>query len=174
MHLFKNKSMTSTGYKHAMQYGIFFGLAFFIGFLISTVFNSLFLSAVVTTSIFFATMRTTRNLRDKFLGGTMTYLQVVNYVITLYFFASLLSSALKYIYWEYFNTDLLPQIMDQSLKVASSLGLQISDAEAASMLEITSASFALQYIWANIFLGLLAGLIIGFFVKTKQYEAPKS
>ena len=166
--------MNSEGYKHVMQKGLLFGLLFIINFLFSSVFNNLIfslLSISLSVVIVYLTIASLRKYRDTLLNGAIGYSQVLHYVTMLYFFAALISSAFKYVYFQYINPDYLFQLLEQSLTVAKLYNMSVSSVEIEAMQRVlTPASFALQYVWINILLGTVVGVILGFLVKKNKKE----
>lgn len=161
--------MKSEGLKHVMQKGLILGFIFTLNFILSSVLGNVFfsfLSLCLSVGIIYITVLFVKNYRDSFFNGVIKYFQAVYYVMLLYFFAALISSAFKYIYFQYINTEYLSLLLEQTFKIADIYKITISDVDKEAMqIVLTPASFSLQYVWINSFFGIIVGLIVGVFVK---------
>ncbi len=164
--------MKSDGLKHVMQKGLILGFIFTLNFILSAIFSNVlfsFLSLCLSVGIVYLSILFVKNYRDSLLNGVIKYFQAAYYVMLLFFFAALISSAFKYIYFQYINTEYLSLLLEQTFKIADSYNIAISEVDKQTMqTALTPASFSLQYVWVNTFWGIIVGLIVGAFVKKRD------
>ncbi len=163
--------MKANPVKHAMKYGLILGALFSVNFLMSASANTTiqFLSNLATAAIIYFTYKFTVHFRKTEQNNTMTYFQGVSYIIWLFLFAAIISSAVKYIYWQFINPEYLPNLMNQSLLMLETMKIEITD----EMLEqvqrtLRPAVMALQFIWINILTGLFVALITAAFTRKEK------
>lgn len=160
-------SMKPDALKHAMYYGLILGLIFCLNFFLSTLKGATYslLQMLITCAIPFVCYWLTVDCRKRVCNDVMTYGGALWYGIQLFFYASLISAAFKYIYFQFINTDFLPNLIDESLNLMDELNLS-SGADSKQIRTLLSPlNFSIQYIWINVFLGILVSCVTAAFAK---------
>jgi len=157
--------------KSAMFNGLIMGVVFSINFLfsISKITTLVLLTNVIAVLIIFGIYRLSVRFRDTECEGFITYWKAFSFILLTFFFAALISSVVKYIYFKFISPDYLDQMFQESLKVLNSMKFPISDElieQTKSMLK--PASYTLIYIWSNLLMGLFVGLIMAAFIKKEK------
>ena len=107
--------------------------------------------------------------RDKECEGSITYGRAFLYILYTFFYAALISTVIKYIYFQYINPSYLENMFQESMKMMEKLKFPMTSASAdqmESMLKPVNYSFV--YIWMNIIFGGLVGLVMAAFVKKEK------
>ena len=165
--------MQSNILKSAMSHGLILGVLFSVNFLLGITGNAWLklLSNFVMVAILVAVYKMSVRFRDNDCKGVITYGKAFSLIVLMFFFAAIISSLVKYIYFQFINPDYLENLLQQSLLMyeafLSKLPLSMSTEEIYENMGtiITPISFSLQYIWANVFAGVFVGLIMAGFVK---------
>ena len=157
--------------KSAMKSGLILGVLFSINFLLSipsNVFTSI-LTYVVIAGILVATYRLSVQLRDNEFGGYITYGRVFTFILLSFFYGAIISSLVKFIYFQFVNPEYLSNLYNESMLLMEKIGFSIESAVEESMRNLLKpATFSLQYIWVNTLLGVFVGLIMAAFVKKEK------
>lgn len=151
-----------------MQNGLAVGILFSINFLlsISKITPLVLISYGLMGIILVVTYRTTIRFRENECSGEITFGKAFSFIILTYFFAALISSVVKYIYFQFINPEYLSKLLNESLKAVEMLRLPIENATYDQMENMMKpATFSLQYIWMNVLLGTLIGLTMAPFIK---------
>lgn len=163
--------MKTNPFKHAMTWGLVLGVAFSFNFILSSSSSTWLglLSYLVIAGILYLTYRFTCHYRNTECDGAITYGQGLSYIILLYFFASIISSIFKYVYFQFINPEYLTNIYDQTMLVMEQLKMPITDELASDMESVLKpATFSLQYIWINTMLGVFVGLVMAVVTKKEK------
>jgi len=107
--------------------------------------------------------------RDIECKGFISYWKAFSLILLTFFFAAVISSVVKYVYFQFINPGYLDQMFQETMKVLSSMKFEINDTmidQTKSMLK--PASYTLVFIWTNVFMGLVVGLIMAAFVKKEK------
>jgi hypothetical protein len=162
--------MQPTIVKTTMNSGLIMGFLFSINFLLSISRNSFaaVMTYVVMSIILVAMYRMTVAFRDKQNGGSITYGKSFTFIVYTFFFAGLLSSAVKYIYFTYINPNYLETLLQESLKMMDTLHISVETASKEEIMASMKAStFSVQFLWMNVFLGVIVGLLFSAFIQKK-------
>jgi Protein of unknown function (DUF4199) len=154
--------------KSAMFNGLIMGVMFSINFLfsISKITALALLSYVLITIILVGIYKLAIRFRDEECKGEISYWKSFSYILLTFFFAAIISSVVKYVYFQYINPAYLEQMFQESMKLMEKMKFPMNDASVAQMETIMKpASFTLQYIWVNVFVGTLVALVMSGFVK---------
>jgi len=157
--------------KASMYNGLLIGILFSINFLlsISKITPLILISYVLMGFILIATYRTAIRFRDKECMGEINFNKAFSYIVLTYFFAALISSVVKYVYFQFINPEYLPKLLNESLKTLEMLKLPIETTPYDQMEKMMKpATFSLQYIWMNVLLGTIIGLIMAPFIKKEK------
>jgi Protein of unknown function (DUF4199) len=154
--------------KTSMSNGLIMGVLFSLNFLLSIQKNYIFvfLSYFAISTIVIGMYKMAIRYRDLECKGFVSYRKAFSLILYTFFFAALVSSAVKYIYFQFISPTYLETMMKDSLKVLSDMHFNI-DKTATEQMESTlkPASFSLQYIWVNVFVGSLVAFVMSFFIK---------
>ena len=155
----------------AMLNGLIMGFLFSINFLFSISKNTTFLLLSYTlAAIIVVTMyRMSVRHRDVDCEGVISYGKAFLFILLTFFYAALISTVVKYVYFQFINTGYLENMFQESIKMMQLLKFPMNDAEIAQMESMFKpASFSLIYIWTNLLLGTIVGLIMAAFVKKNK------
>jgi len=154
-----------------MLNGIIMGVIFSVNFLfsVSKVTLLITLTNLLAVLIVVLIYRLSVKFRDTECEGFISYRKAFFYILYSFFFAALISSVVKYIYFQYINPSYLETMFQETMKMFSSLKYPINDAtEEQTRKMLKPASYTLIYIWVNIFMGLIVGLIMAAFIKKEK------
>jgi hypothetical protein len=154
--------------KSAMQSGLILGLIFSGNFLLSVSnINALMaLTYVVAAFIVYYIYKTAIKFRDTECDGVISYGKSFLFIILLFFYAALISTAIKYVYLRYINTTYLETIFQESMKLIQSMKLPMKAADLEQTENMFKPlNFSLLYIWSNVILGTFVALIMSAFIK---------
>ncbi|MEG1573517.1 MAG: DUF4199 domain-containing protein [Bacteroidales bacterium] len=163
--------------QYAMEYGTYMGLFFIVKFFIMTYAlrysSANMLSTVMIIGIPVLAFYMIKWFRDK--SGNVTFARIWLFGIYMFFFASLLSGVMEYVYYRYMNPD---YIQMQQQAIADMLG-QLSQQnnvpmfatiqKALSKSEIPAPiDMVFQGIWGTVFLGSMFSLLLAIFMRRKH------
>jgi len=157
--------------KSAMLNGLIMGVLFSLNFLlsISKIPSLTLLSYVVVTFILVGMYKLSVRFRDVECEGVITYGKAYSFILLTFFFAAIISSVVKYVYFQFINPDYLEQLLQDSMKALETLRFPIDEAAYEQMGKMMKpASFTLQYIWLNVLMGSFVGLIMAAFIKKEK------
>ena len=163
--------MQSNIFKSAMLNGLIMGVLFSINFLlsISKVTFLVLLSYLIISFILVGIYRMSVRFRDVECGGNIKYGKVFSFIVLTFFFAALISSIVKYVYFQFINPTYLDELLNESLKAIQMMKIPIDNASYDQMSKVMKpATFSLQYIWMNVIVGSIVGLIMAAFVKKEK------
>ena len=109
--------MKSDAIKHSMYYGLILGATFILNFFLSQASGILWkiVQMFVVFSIPFLVFYITKNCRDEVNEGVMGYGAAFMYGVQLFFYASMVSSAFKYLYFKFIDPKFLKEMSAQFL-----------------------------------------------------------
>lgn len=157
--------------KSAMQNGLILGVIFSINFLLSTskITTLILLTYIIAIVIVATIYKFTIRFRDDESNGVITYGKAFKYIIYLFFYAALISTVVKYVYFRFINTAYLETMFQETMKMMEMLKVPMSNAEIDQTEKMFNPlSFSLLYIWSDIIMGALVGLIMAAFVKKEK------
>lgn len=158
---------------NAMKNGFTLGLVFSANFLLS-VSNSSFVQLItyfLLAFILIFTWRSAKSFRDKESEGQISFYRCFSYIFLLFFFASLISAAVKLVYLNFINTNYLPQLVEQTKKVMEQLKIEIPQNSADFFSIILNPSqFIMQTVMADTMLGAIIGVLYAPFIKRTQQQ----
>ena len=157
--------------KSAMFNGLIMGVIFSINFLfsVSKITSLLLLTNLLAIFIIIGIYRMAIRFRDTECKGYITYWKAFSLILLTFFFAALISSVVKYIYFQFINPDYLDQMFQETMKLLNSMKFTVTETmidQTKSMLK--PATYTLVFIWTNVFMGLIVGLIMAAFVKKEK------
>ena len=163
--------MRSNPIKHAMKFGLIIGVIQSANFLLSNVQISIIqlLSTAISISTIYLIYRFTVHYRNSECRGQMTYGQGISYIVWLYLFAAIISSLVKYLYWQFINPEFLPEFMNKSLLMLETMKIEITDEMIEQMKRMQNPRvMALQFVWFNVLGGFILSLIIAAFTRKEK------
>ncbi len=157
----------------AMLYGLYLGVAFSANFLFSQSQNTLLslLHLPVLILIIYFTYKFAVNFRNNEPGGTISYGRAFTFVMMMHLFASIISAAVKFIFFRFIKTDYLSELMNLQLEMLETIMPDNFPEESVEMmyklLETFQdpLNFSLFSILNNFFPALIIALIIAGVVK---------
>ena len=159
-------------FRHTMRYGLFMGALFSANFLLSTLGGiGGMISYFVMGAIIYFTYNFTVLFRESECNGELTYGKGLRYVLLLYFFAAIISSVVKYVYFNWVNPEYLSNLLNQSMQVFESMSMPEEQMTTSINLlnkMMSPAFYAMQTLWMNVFMGLLVGLVMAAFTKKEK------
>lgn len=157
--------------KVTMSNGLILGALFSVKFLLST--SESYIASVLQLALFTLilvhTYRSSIKNREINFEGTISYFKAFNFVFLSFFFGGIISSIVKFVYFQFINPEYLVDLLDKSSKLFEEMKIPFGDAEYDQLKEILKpASFSLQFIWMNSLLGMITGSIMAFFIKKEK------
>jgi hypothetical protein len=108
-------------------------------------------------------------LRNEEFDGIISYGKAFSYILQVYFFGSIISSLVMFIYTAYINQAYLEMYLNTVMKIYHDINFPIDDKNYNIMESIFKpAPFALSNIFSSIFTGAFWGLILAAFVKKEK------
>lgn len=157
--------------KSAMHSGLIMGGLFSINFLLSiTKSTPLILLSYALAAIIVVTMyRLSIRHRDVDCEGDISYGKAFWYILLTFFYAAIISTVIKYIYFQFINTSYLETMFQESMKMMEKMKFPMDDMTIQQTEKIYKpASFSLIFIFTNVFMGSIVGLIMAAFVKKEK------
>ena len=158
-------------FRSSMLNGLIMGGLFSVNFLFSAMTNPVLslLSNLIIIYILIYTYKSTVKYRDHENEGSITYGKAFSFITLSYFFAGVISGIVKYIYFQFIKPDYLMAALDQSLVMMEKMNFPVSDQQVELMESMMKpATYALEVIWLNIFVGMIVGLIMAAFIKKEK------
>jgi len=157
--------------KSAMYNGLIMGVIFSINFLfsVSKITSLVVLTNVIAILIIIGIYRMAMQFRDTECNGIITYSKAFSLILLTFFFAAIISSVVKFVYFQFINPDYLDQMFQETMKVLNKMKFPVNDEminQTKSMLKPVNYTFV--YIWTNVFFGLIVGLIMAAFIKKEK------
>lgn len=164
--------------RYAMEYGVYFGIylilkfvlmTFGVGSLIASFFSEILLIALPFV-LYYIMLRYKKQEPEN-----AHFSQLWMFGIFLFFFASLLSGIVEYVYYRYIN----PTYIEMQMAALLDLIEEITQAQNSEMLQImrtglekggapSPIEMVFQTIWTNVFLGSLLSIIVALIVSRKK------
>ncbi|MDR1592619.1 MAG: DUF4199 domain-containing protein [Prevotellaceae bacterium] len=162
--------------RHFMYYGLIVGLVFCLNFFLSTRTGALALSLswMITLAIPVIVTRMAIHCRERVLDGVISYGTALIYGIQLFFYASLLSGAFRYVYCQWLAPDFLPNQVNSALLLVEQMGLTgLIESNGMTMNQyaealrsmFTPVNMSLMALVINCLAGLLVSLVTAAIVK---------
>jgi hypothetical protein len=163
--------MQSTITKSAMINGLIIGFLLSLKFLLSTQKTSILVSLglVISVSIIFILFRMSIRLRNDEFDGIISFGKAFSYILQVYFYGSIISSLVMFMYTAYFNQAYLEMYLNMVMKFYHDINFLMDDKNYKIMESIFKpAPFALSNIFSSIFAGAFWGLILAGFIKKEK------
>lgn len=154
--------------KSAMQNGLIMGVIFSVNFIFSVSGTYLlgFLTNVITLVILWVMYKMAVKYRNNECEGTITYVNAYRYISSVFFYASLISAIVKYIYMKYIDANCAQWLFNQAVQAQQLFQLKGSTEEQDALQQVyTPINYAILFIAVNNMLGMVLGLIMAGFIK---------
>ena len=172
---------TKTLQEHAMRFGTLMGLFWIIKFIFLPLgFKIPFLQllfVILTCYVPFLGYKFARKYRDGFCGGTISFIQAYAFIMLMYFFAALLTSAGHFTYFNFidngFITDTyLSQLETLKSEVTGDLELSVDQLIETfnTVAALSPIQLTLQLIFQNIFYGSLLAVPTALLVMKRKKQ----
>ena len=162
--------MKAEALKHAMNYGLGLGLLFFLNFFVGMFPGWNFLQILFWIAIPIVGYKLCVNCREKIYGGVMSYGQVVWYNFQLYFYASLVSAAMKVFYFKFINPQYLSDLIEQVAAVMDGMSLPNVEEMVSLLYQVyTPLNFALLNMFFTV---TVIGVIVSLITAAIVYKKP--
>lgn len=151
--------------------GLILGTLFSVNFLMSA--SGLawmsFLSIVLMVVIVMVMYKLVIRFRDTEGQSIISYRVSFSYILLSFFFAAVISSAVKFVFFKYISPTYLEDTMQQSLQLMETINMPMVD-ETYDQLDqmMKPANMALQFIWLNTFMGMVVAAVMSAFVKKEK------
>ena len=155
----------------AMKNGVSLGVIFSLNFILTPSSNAVVqvLTYVILVFIMLSTWRYTCMFRDNESGGSISFYRAFSYIFLLFFFASLISAAVKLVYLKYINTNYLSDLFAATEKVIQQLQIQMPEGYNAALSDMLSPiKFTMQTLMVDTMLGAILGLLYAPFIKREK------
>ncbi len=160
--------MKSDAIKHSMYYGLILGATFILNFFLSQASGILWkiVQMFVVFSIPFLVFYITKNFRDEVNEGVMGYGAAFFYGVQLFFYASMVSSAFKYLYFRFIDPKFLKELFAQMMSLMEQMSFPVTDEIVDAMKQLfTPIGMSMQYMWLDVTVGVFVSLIVAIFVR---------
>ncbi len=165
--------------EHAMRFGTAMGLFWIFKFIFLPLgFKVPFLQllfVILTCSVPFLGYRYARTFRDKYCDGEINFIRAYTFILFMYFFAALLTSAGHFIYFNFIDDGFITSTYLSQLETLKSNVTGEMETSVEQLIEtfniIASMSpiqITLQLIFQNIFYGSLLALPTALFVTRRK------
>ncbi len=157
---------------HAMQFGLQTGLFFGLKFIVSANAQSStwmqMLSLLLSIYIIYCVLRAALLYRITECDGVISFREAFRYIITLFFFASIVAALVRAVYLKWFDSTFLSTVMEQTSKTLEQIGW--SEADQSMGMEslkhmLQPVRFSLLSIIYDMMMGVLAALVLSPIVK---------
>ncbi len=156
-----------------MRNGLVLGVLFSLNFIISTFNNPVLglFSYLIVGLIVYLTYQYTARFRDRENGGLITFGQGFFFVFLLFMFASIISAGFKYVFLQFISPNYLKELLGVTMQTMETVMETVPDDMYDSLESfLTPINFVMATSWANIFISLIVGVIIGLVVKRSSFQ----
>ena len=168
------ENSNNTLLKSTMTSGAILGIALVVYNVILYVFNSNMNSGLVSISYIFIIVGIiygTKNYRDEFNNGSISYSRALGTGTLIAAFAGVISGLYQYIYVSYIDLEYFDKLVDILVQTYQDAG--IDDDKIEQMIEMSSYSrnpvfFTLSSIFGSAIIGFIISLITSFFLKKED------
>lgn len=169
---------------HAMLFGLETGVFFAFKFILQAEAQQsgsgwlVALYYLLTLYIIYGIIRSALHYRMTDCGGTITFGQAYRYILLLFVFSSIVAALVRVIYLKWIDGSYLVRLGEQMQKVMEMNELKVSEAERTALQEalpeiLKPVRFSLYYIFLDVFMGIVAGLLLAGPVKNIKVKEIK-
>lgn len=171
----QNKSLQ----EHAMRFGTGMGLFWIFKFIFLPLgFTVPFLQLlfiILTCSVPFVGYRFARTFRDKYSEGEISFIRAYMFIIFMYFFAALLTSAGHFIYFNFIDNGFITDTYLSQLEILKSNVTGEMETSVQQLIDtfniiaaLSPIQLTLQLLFQNLFYGSLLALPTALFVMKRK------
>lgn len=157
--------------KSAMQNGLILGVIFSINFLfsVSKITAVMLFTYVVAVIILIMLYKIAIRFRDIECQGVISYGKAFLYILLIFFYAALISTAVKFIYLRFIDQTYLETTFQETMKMLEAMKFPMKSVEIERTENMFKPlNFSLLYIWSNMLIGTFVGLIMAAFIKKEK------
>jgi hypothetical protein len=157
--------------KSAMHNGLIMGVIFSVNFLLSVsgITALVLLTYAVSIVILVMLYRISIQFRDTECEGTISYGKAFSHILLIFFYAALISTVVKFIYLRFIDQTYLETIYQETMKALEAMKFPTNTPEMEQAEKMFKPlNFSLLYIWSNMLLGTIVGLIMAAFIKKEK------
>jgi len=89
-----------------------------------------------------------------------------------FFYAALISTVIKFVYFQFINTAFLENMFQETMKTMELMKLPMNDASVSQVESMLKpATFSMIYVFTNLVMGTIVGIIMAAFVKKEKNGA---
>ncbi len=154
--------------KSAMHGGLILGGLFSLNFILSvTKITALaLLTYAIAAYIVVLMYKLSVRFRDNECEGSISYGKALLYILLTFFYAALISTVVKFVYFQFINTAFLENMFQETMKTMQMMKFPMNDASVSQVQSMFKpASFSMVYVITNLIMGLVVGVIMAAFVK---------
>lgn len=160
---------------HAMLFGVELGIWFGLNFITSAMAQGRAwmgaLSWLIMFYIIYGVFRSALHYKQNECDGHITYWQSFQYIMWLFFFASIIAAAVKVVYLKWINPDFMAVLYQQTKPIVDALAISDADKNQAMLsMErlLQPVRFSLYYIIYDMIMGVVLALILSLFVRKNR------
>lgn len=157
--------------KSAMHGGLVLGVLFSLNFLLSItkIASLVLLTYIIAIFIVIVMYKMSVRFREKDCEGSISYSRALIYVQLTFFYAALISTIVKFTYFQFINTTYLETMFQDTMKAMEIMKFPMDDASISQVQSMLKpATFSIIYIITNLIMGTIVGLIMAAFVKKEK------
>jgi len=157
--------------KSAMHNGLILGVIFSINFLfsVSKITALMLFTYAVAVIILIMLYKIAIRFRDIECQGVISYGKAFLYILLIFFYAALISTAVKFIYFRFIDQSYLETTFQETMKMLEAMKFPINSVEIERTENMFKPlNFSLLYIWSNMLIGTFVGLIMAAFIKKEK------
>ena len=151
-----------------MHGGLILGALFSLNFVLSvTKITALALLTYAIAVFIVALMyKLSIRFRDNECEGSISYAKSLLYIVLTFFYAALISTLIKFIYFQFINTAFLENMFQETMKTMELMKFPMDDASVAQVESMLKpATFSMIYVFTNLIMGAIVGVVMAAFVK---------
>lgn len=157
--------------KSAMHNGLIVGVIFSVNFLLSVsgITALVLLTYAVAIIILIMLYKIAIRFRETECDGAISYGKAFSYILLIFFYAALISTVVKFIYLRFIDQTYLESIYQETMKALEAMKFPMNTPEMEQAEKMFKPlNFSLLYIWSNMLLGTIVGLIMAAFIKKEK------
>lgn len=151
-----------------MHGGLILGALFSLNFVLSvTKITALaLLTYAIAVFIVVFMYKLSIRFRDNECEGSISYGKSLLYILLTFFYAALISTVIKFIYFQFINTAFLENMFQETMKTMELMKFPMDDASVSQVQSMLKpATFSMIYVFTNLIMGAIVGVVMAAFVK---------
>ena len=154
--------------KSAMHGGLILGALFSLNFVLSVTKITALALLTYAIAVFIVVLmyKLSIRFRDNECEGSISYGKSLLYIMLTFFYAALISTVIKFVYFQFINTAFLENMFQETMKTMELMKLPMNDASVSQVESMLKpATFSMIYVFTNLVMGTIVGIIMAAFVK---------